>query len=119
MKKIKTLKRGRVNKALASIFDYPLTIVEAPMGYGKTTAVKEFLANSGSPVLWFSFLAPEDTASFFWEGLAKEIGKLDKAAGIRLKGLGFPFDTPQTANILSILHELDFEDNTALCRLQM
>ncbi len=44
MKKRKTLKRERVNRALMSIFEYPLTIVEAPMGYGKTTAVREFLA---------------------------------------------------------------------------
>ncbi len=49
MKKLKTLKRARVNRALESIFDYPMTIVEAPIGYGKTTAVREFLAFKEQP----------------------------------------------------------------------
>lgn len=55
MKRNKTLKRERVNRALELIFDYPLTIVEAPIGYGKTTAVREFLAARGVPVIWTSF----------------------------------------------------------------
>lgn len=114
MKKLKALKRERVNRALESIFDYPLTIVEAPIGYGKTTAVREFLSTKGSPVLWLSFLSPEDTASFFWDRLAKEIGRVDEAAGGRLKNLGFPSNTPQVANILSILNSLHYEENTAL-----
>lgn len=114
MKKFKALKRERVNRALESIFDYPLTIVEAPMGYGKTTAVREFIRAKGAPVLWISFLPAEDTASFFWDALATQIGKLEGAAGARLKSLGFPSDVPQTTTILSILGELDYEENTAL-----
>ncbi|MEN6326082.1 MAG: LuxR C-terminal-related transcriptional regulator [Syntrophomonas sp.] len=114
MKKLKALKRARVNRALASIFSYPLTIVEAPIGYGKTTAVREFLAAKGSPVLWLSLLSAEDAAAFFWDRLAAEIVRVDEAAGVRLKSLGFPSDAPQTANILSILGDLDFEEKTAL-----
>jgi len=106
--------RERVNRALESIFDYPLTIVEAPMGYGKTTAVREFLLARGSPVLWLSLLPSEDTAAFFWDRLAAEIGSMDEAAGVRLKSLGFPSDAPQTATVLSILGDLDYEKNTAL-----
>lgn len=114
MKKLKALKRPRVNRALESIFGYPLTIVEAPMGYGKTTAVREFLAAKGSPVLWLSLLSAEDTATFFWDRLAAEIGRVDEAAGVRLKSLGFPADAPQTANTLTILGDLDYEENTVL-----
>ncbi len=114
MKKLKTLKRKRVNRALESIFEYPLTIVEAPIGYGKTTAVREFLLDRGGAVLWLSFLSSEDTASFFWDSLSSEIGKLDAETGARLKNLGFPNDAPQIANILSILNGLDFEEDTAL-----
>jgi LuxR family maltose regulon positive regulatory protein len=114
VKKLKTLKRNRVNRELESIFEYPLTVVEAPIGYGKTTAVREFLSSRGSVVLWLSFLSSEDTASFFWDSLSSEIGKLDAETGARLKNLGFPNDAPQIANILSILNGLDFEEDTAL-----
>lgn len=42
----------RITEAMNGIFDYPLTIVEAPMGYGKTTAVREHLNNTDANVLW-------------------------------------------------------------------
>ena len=37
----------RLRVRLESIFDYSMTIIETPTGYGKTTAVKEFLKNCG------------------------------------------------------------------------
>jgi len=114
MKKIKALKRERVNRALESIFNYPMTIVEAPMGFGKTTAVREFLVAKDTPVIWTSFLSEDDTASWFWERLAAEIGKFDKAAGISLQKLGVPSNTHQTAAIISILDEMDYKPNTVL-----
>jgi len=114
MKKLKALKRERVNRALESIFDYPITIVEAPIGYGKTTAVREFLALKDTPVIWTSFLPEDDTASWFWERLAAEIGKFDEAAAISLQKLGVPSDTPQTAAVISILSEMDYQPDTTL-----
>lgn len=114
IKKLKALKRERVNRALESIFNYPMTIVEAPMGYGKTTAVREFLTLKGTPVIWTSFLAEDDTASWFWERLASEIGKFDKVSASRLKRLGVPSDTPQTIMAISIINEMDYKPNTTL-----
>ena len=114
MKKLKTLKRDRVNRSLKSIFDYPLTVIEAPIGYGKTTAVREFLSSKGTAVLWLSFLSSEDTASFFWTAFSTEIGRLDPQTGVQLQSLGFPVDAPQIANVLSILNKLDFEQDTVL-----
>ncbi|HPA53656.1 MAG TPA: LuxR C-terminal-related transcriptional regulator [Bacillota bacterium] len=114
MKKRRTLKRERINRELTNIFKYPLTIVEAPMGYGKTTAVSEFLALKGVPVIWTSFLSEEDTAHGFWERLAAEIGKFDKAAESRLKSLGVPADTPQTTMAVSIINEMGYKPDTTL-----
>lgn len=114
MKKLKALKRERVNSALESIFNYPMTIVEAPIGFGKTTAVSEFLASKGTPVIWTSFLSEDDTSSWFWERLAAEISKFDEAAGISLRKLGVPSNTPQTAAIISILYEMDYKPGTVL-----
>ena len=37
---------------LDKIMETPLTIVEAPMGYGKTTAVREYAKSSGAFTLW-------------------------------------------------------------------
>ena len=114
MNKRKTLKRERINRELASIFKFPLTIVEAPMGYGKTTAVREFLALKGVPVIWTSFLSGDDTASGFWERLSTEISKIDQVAADRLKSLGVPADAPQTAMAISIINEMVYKPNTTL-----
>lgn len=114
MTKLKVLKRERVNRALESIFEYPLTIMEAPIGYGKTTAVWEFLASKGVPVIWTSFLSEDNTAVAFWEKLAAEISRFDEEAGSRLKSLGVPSDTPQTTRAVSIINEMDYKPNTTL-----
>jgi LuxR family maltose regulon positive regulatory protein len=50
--KIQFLKRERINDRLAEIYDYPLTIVEAPMGYGKTTAVRNYLEMKKIKPIW-------------------------------------------------------------------
>jgi LuxR family maltose regulon positive regulatory protein len=84
------------------------------MGYGKTTTVREFRALKGVPVIWTSFLSEDDTARGFWERLAAEIGRFDGAAASRLKSLGVPADTPQTAMAVSILNEMDYKPDTVL-----
>ncbi len=114
MKKNKVLKRPRVNRALTRIFDYPLTIVEAPIGYGKSTAVHEFLAAKGVPVIWTSFFSTNDTPEAFWDRLATGVGSLDPAAGIRLKSLGIPLNESQATTIISIMSDLEYSPDATL-----
>ncbi len=102
MRKRKALKHDCVNHTLENIFDYPLTVVESPIDYGKIIAVPEFLSNKRGTMIWLTFFSTVDTASFFWKALSTEIGKLDTETGIRLQSLGFPVDAPQSASILSI-----------------
>ncbi len=114
MKRLKTLRRERVNRELECILELPLTVVEAPIGYGKTTAVREFLMDKGVPVIWTSFFSGNDTAEAFWNRLATEVGRFDETAGIRLKSLGIPSDAPQAAMLVSILSDLDYRPDTTL-----
>lgn len=103
-----------MNRALERIFDYPLTIVEAPIGYGKTTAVREFLAAKGVPVIWTSFFSESDTPEKFWDRLAAGAGNVDPEAGNRLKSLGIPSDESQATTIVSILSEMEYGADTTL-----
>ncbi|MEA5016093.1 MAG: LuxR family transcriptional regulator [Candidatus Limiplasma sp.] len=114
MKHKKVLERERINRALECILESPLTVVEAPMGFGKTTAVRAFLAGTDCRVLWISLLPGEDAPSFFWNRFAAQIGKLNKRTGDGLKRLGFPADAPQAAKILDMLKALDFARHTVL-----
>ncbi|MDP4093420.1 MAG: LuxR C-terminal-related transcriptional regulator [Bacillota bacterium] len=114
MKKTEILNRERIYKALSVIYDYPLTIVEAPMGYGKTTAVRNFLKIDKKKSLWVTFLNSGESATSFWDKLVSEIARLNENVSSRLKSLGFPIDTPQVEKVLSLLNDLFLKDKVVL-----
>lgn len=114
MKQTKLLKRKRINTILSEIFNYSLTIVEAPMGFGKTTAVKTFLTDMKTPYLWIAFLNSSASSTFFWEKFSNEVLKIDENSGKKLKKLGFPMDAPQIEKILYILNNINYKEKTVL-----
>ncbi len=81
----KIVSRKGIAKKLQNIFDYRLTLITAPAGYGKTTAVAGFLASSGTSHAWFS-VDPEDNDPVrFWQYL---IAAVAGAANNLADGLG-------------------------------
>ncbi|OPJ65240.1 helix-turn-helix transcriptional regulator [Clostridium oryzae] len=114
MRKSKILRRKRVNGILSSIYDYSLTIVEAPIGFGKTTAVMDFIHSESSPCLFIAFYRNCDTYEEFWCQFLKEINKLDKSIGIKLEKLGFPTNVSQLEKTLLALDDIDFDRKTIL-----
>lgn len=46
--------RRRIEKLLDSACRPPLVVVSASAGYGKTTAVREYMKKKGSPCAWVS-----------------------------------------------------------------
>ena len=60
----------RLQKKLAGIPLHPLTIVEAPSGFGKTTALREFLqikAEQGASEHWYTCFGESLFSS--WQGI--------------------------------------------------
>lgn len=83
-------------KKLEGILAAPVTVVEAPSGYGKSTAIRDYLKNTlskGVPVHWWN--ATEDAPAASWAALCKEIALIDPKAGKELVFFGFP--KPMTA----------------------
>ena len=110
MKKTKYLGRARLNTILSAVYDYPLTILEAPMGYGKTTAVKKFIESEKLTPFWFTFLESGNPETAFWNKFTDEIIKMDSQAGFALKSLGLSAGAPQIDTILQILSNVTFEE---------
>jgi LuxR family maltose regulon positive regulatory protein len=52
--------RDRVVRAIAAATDHPLTVLAAPAGYGKTTALTTALEATGTPAAWVSLGASEN-----------------------------------------------------------
>ena len=81
----------RLKRKLDELRFAPITIVEAPSGYGKTTAVKDFLDTEtpqNTPVYWFA--AVDETPVVSFRRLCREIDKIDSLAGERLLKIGLP-----------------------------
>lgn len=96
----------RINTAMSLIYDYPLTIVEAPMGYGKTTAVREYLNKSDAKVMWQKIYDNSITA--FWSGFCILFDNLDPDCSKSLLQLGFPNDSTGRHEMLRILEKIDY-----------
>lgn len=103
----------RIIKAMNIIVDYPLTVVEAPMGYGKTTAVREHLL--GMPhanILWQKIY--DNSTDIFWEGFCRLFGELDIDRSCNLAQLGFPNDSVSLHEALKLIGGIELPEKTVV-----
>ena len=103
---------SRLIHKLEDIYDYPLCVLEAPMGYGKTTAVMEFLKRSHANVLKLKVVEP--SKSFFWQGFCKIISAVDIEKSALLQKMGFPDEKRMVYDAISILEDIHFPSMTVL-----
>jgi LuxR family maltose regulon positive regulatory protein len=96
----------RLKKKLAQISSYPATVVEAPSGFGKTTAVREYLKENiprNACERWHTCLG--EPPSKAWEGICGLFAVVSRDAAEALKQLGPPtMDT--LADVASVMREV-------------
>lgn len=108
------IQRQRLNLELKNIFEYPFSIIEAPIGYGKTTAIKDYVALAECNAFYINFLSEKNVLSFFWNSFSGVIEKIDGEEGKKLKSLGFPDDALKLVNIISVLEDVEFPRRTVI-----
>ncbi|MDN5300364.1 MAG: LuxR family transcriptional regulator, maltose regulon positive regulatory protein [Clostridiales bacterium] len=97
----------RLLKTLERIWAYPLTIVEAPMGYGKTTAVKYFLERAEADVLWLKVY--DELIDHFWDEFAGLFDSFNEDLYRRLIQIGVPNDAVSLRETLKLLGSLELK----------
>ncbi|MBS7525237.1 helix-turn-helix transcriptional regulator [Fusibacter paucivorans] len=95
----------RLLETLKSIWEYPLTIVEAPMGYGKTTAVKHFLEHTKADVLWLKVY--DELIDHFWDEFSTLFGNYNESLYQRFIQVGFPNDAVSLRETLKLMGTLN------------
>ena len=83
----------RLLKALQAMPSNPLTLVEAPAGYGKSVAVKDFLDKARVTLIMAA--ASQTSPESFWPDFCRSLAKKFPGAGDEcsaLLRLGFPRD---------------------------
>ena len=81
----------RLKGQLAQISLHPLTVVEAPSGFGKTTAVREYLRESireGAQEYWYTCLG--EPASVAWKGICELLANVNSRIAADVKNLESP-----------------------------
>ena len=89
-------------------------VIEAPSGYGKTTAVRDTMENSipeGTQVCWFTARDEHPTAGF--HRLCREIEQIDPIAGQRLLKIEFP-NAATVGEACSALQSIKCQNHTYL-----
>lgn len=96
----------KLMESISEIINYPLTIIEAPIGYGKTTALRALLNHDGVKILWLNIT--NDSLLGFWNSFCRKIGEVDPACSMELYCLGFPHDEITLQRVVLLLEQLAF-----------
>jgi LuxR family maltose regulon positive regulatory protein len=104
--------RKSLIQSLEGIWQYPLTVVQAPMGYGKTTAVREFLTNCQARILWQTVF--DSSTAAFWSGFSRLLGRVAPACGRSLAGLGVPGDSMLREEAVELIGAVKFPVPTVI-----
>jgi LuxR family maltose regulon positive regulatory protein len=108
------LKRQRIDNEFENIFKYPLTIAVAAMGYGKTTAAREYLNGTDANYIWLSIEWEESSPQLIWDSLMRQMVRTRPELGNQLRALGFPTDAAQSEKIKQIIEDHVYLSNTVL-----
>lgn len=101
----------RMLRAFDDMASYPLVIVEAPMGYGKTTAVRTFLARQDRKAIWLRVF--DANLSAFWHDFCACFTTIDEKAATRLAAHP-PLDDAATGDVLRMLQALPLSGGLTL-----
>jgi LuxR family maltose regulon positive regulatory protein len=112
--KQRILKRKLISAALSKIFAYRLTVVVAALGYGKTTAVKDFLNEVKADYVWLSVDSDEASPQYIWGLFTRQLAKTEPDLGNRLNALGFPIDAPQRDRVIGMIADYAYLTHNVL-----
>ena len=92
--------RARISRALDPAAETPFTLVAAPAGYGKTTAVRAWCAHRDVALAWVTLDAGDNDPVRMWTYIATAVDRLRKGSGRavlqRLSMAGGPIVSPIT-----------------------
>lgn len=96
----------RILEKLSSISNSNLTIVEAPTGYGKTTAVKNYLNSTDEDAIWIT--VENEDSDIFFEQICNVLDRLKINVISEFRNLGTPKDAKTTKKIIDLFTKINF-----------
>jgi len=82
--------RPRIHALMKKAVSYPVIVVCALCGYGKTHAVYSFLKQYDARVTWLRISENDNSTDFFWKNYSNQVSLRWPEIGFRLEEIGFP-----------------------------
>jgi LuxR family transcriptional regulator, maltose regulon positive regulatory protein len=82
--------RSRLNDLFMEAVKYPLVVVCAGAGYGKTSAVHDFLEKYEATTAWVQLTELDNERAHFWETAVHAIGQINQDLAKATNEYGFP-----------------------------
>ena len=100
------LERPRLHNILTEAARYPLVLICAGAGYGKTSAVQDFAQNYQATTVWVQLSVRDNVGARFWENLSHAIAKVNKPFAKAISKLGFPDNEDKMNQYNSLVNDL-------------
>jgi LuxR family transcriptional regulator, maltose regulon positive regulatory protein len=84
---VRSVARPRLRRALDRTLHSRLTLVVAPAGWGKSTAIAQWLRDAAVPFGWLSLDAADGDVTRFWRHLLTAVQQADPGTGAALRRL--------------------------------
>ncbi|MDR1840056.1 MAG: LuxR C-terminal-related transcriptional regulator [Treponema sp.] len=98
-------RRARLNKLFMEAMKYPLVVVCAGAGYGKTSAVHDFAEEYGATTAWIQLSERDNVGARFLENCVHTIGQINPAFAEAAIKLGFPYTKDKLKQCASLMRD--------------
>lgn len=112
----------KLKAKMGKIGEYPLTFIEAPIGYGKTRSCMEYLKNSEQFYIWKNISGRD--CSVCWQQFCDAVSLIDESIAEKLRAGGVPENHAAAEKAAEMFGKVNREDpvivvlDTILDRLQ-
>jgi LuxR family maltose regulon positive regulatory protein len=98
--------RLRLNQIFAEAVKYPLVVVCAGAGYGKTSAVRDFAQEYQATTFWLQLSERDNFEARFWESYTHILAKVNAPLAKAITKMGFPDTKEKLNHYLSLLNDM-------------
>lgn len=85
------LRRPRVEREFNNMSSYPLTILQAAMGFGKSSSIQAYMAARKYSPIYIPLSGSCGSIAYFWERLTSLIEKRNPGLAAALRTWDFPW----------------------------
>ena len=97
--------RPRLNDLFMEAVKYPLIVVSAGAGYGKSSAIHDFAVKYQARTAWLQFSERDNIGARFWETFTHMLTQVESPLAKAITKMSFPDTREKIDQYLDLLHE--------------